>query len=117
MSSLNGSFDEDDFMSDGHGPRIASQRFDSSSFTNFEAELGKDSAGDSSPVYTSQSYSGGGEPIPDTPSPIYSAGAGDGFSSYSTGQNGGFDSTEGSVLPPPADMPPEEGFALREWRR
>lgn len=33
---------------------------------------------------------------------------------YGEYTNGGSD---GSILPPPSDMAPEEGFALREWRR
>lgn len=33
------------------------------------------------------------------------------------GSRGGFGETDSPILPPPADMQPEEGFALREWRR
>ncbi|CAL5351476.1 hypothetical protein CsSME_00038844 [Camellia sinensis var. sinensis] len=31
--------------------------------------------------------------------------------------NGGFVASDETILPPPAEMEPEEGFALREWRR
>ncbi|KAH7553827.1 hypothetical protein JRO89_XS12G0062700 [Xanthoceras sorbifolium] len=128
MSSFTGSFGDDGFIGGGYDPRISSQRFDSS-FSNFDADSVKDSAGDTSPIYSSHSYGAGEEvfssqPVPDTPSPpsIYSAGVGGGFSAFSPGQNsdgfdGGFGAPEGSVLPPPTEMPPEEGFALREWRR
>ncbi|XP_015897178.3 clathrin light chain 2 [Ziziphus jujuba] len=117
-------FDDDGYI--GYDPRLPSQRFDS--FSNFDADSVKDStAGESSPVFGSQSYGAGddvfsSQQIPDTPSPpsIYSGGAG--FSSFSPEQDGksideGFGGSNGPILPPPADVEPEEGFALREWRR
>lgn len=126
-SRLGGStrpFDDDGYM--GYDPRLASQRFDSS-FSNFDADSAKNSAGDSSPIFSSQSYSAGdsvfsSNPVPDTPSPpsIYSAGGG--FSTFSPKQNGqgfngGFGAEDDSILPPPSEMQAEEGSALREWRR
>ncbi|KAJ0087897.1 hypothetical protein Patl1_31667 [Pistacia atlantica] len=126
-SQLSGStrpFDDDGFI--GYDPRLSSQRFDAS-FSNFDADSVKESAGDSSPIFTSQSYGVGDEifssnPVPDTPSPpsIYSAGGG--FATFSPEQNsktfhGGLGGLDDSILPPPIEMPPEEGFALREWRR
>lgn len=126
-SRLSGStrpFDDDGYLS--YDPRLSSQRFDAS-FSNFDAESVKESTGDSSPIFTSQSYGVGDEmfssnPVPDTPSPpsIYSAGGG--FSTFSPEQNGktfhgGLGGLDDSILPPPVEMPPEEGFALREWRR
>ncbi|KAA8534084.1 hypothetical protein F0562_031723 [Nyssa sinensis] len=69
------------------------------------------------------------QPIPDTPSPppIYVSGGGftsdpPEFSSFSPEANGkpfdgGFVASDGPVLPPPAEMQPEEGVALREWIR
>ncbi|KAF5737230.1 clathrin light chain 3 [Tripterygium wilfordii] len=89
-------FDDDGYI--GYDPRIQSQRFDS--FTNFDANSVKDSVGDSSPIFGSQSYSAGHEVF----SPLQEA-------------SGGFGATDGSVLPPSSEMEPEEGFALREWRR
>ncbi|KAK9290722.1 hypothetical protein L1049_008896 [Liquidambar formosana] len=118
-------FDDDDGYI-GYDPRLPSQRFDS--FSNFaDNESVKDSAGDSSPIFV-QSYGSGDDvfstqPVPETPSPppsIYSA-AGE-FSTFSSEQNGksfngGFGAADGPILPPPVEMQPEEGFALREWRR
>lgn len=123
-SSFTGSFGDDDFMA--YDPHLASQRFNSS-FSQFDGDSVKDTAGDSSPIFGSPSYGAGDEvlssnPLPDTPSPpsIYSAGGG--FSSFSperngTSSGGGFGAEDGSILPPPTEMPSEEGFALREWRR
>lgn len=108
------SFDDDDVGGGfvGYDPRLQSQRLDS--FSNFDPDSVKDSAGDSSPIF------GGGESpyaagdhvfsshaVPEIPSPpsIYSA------------VDGGFGISDGPILPPPADLAPEEGFALREWRR
>lgn len=117
-------FDEDGYL--GYDPRLSSQRFDS--FSNFDADSVKDStAGESSPIFGNQSYDAGDDVFssqqnPDSPSPpsIYSGAAG--FSSFSPEQNGksldeGFGGAAGPILPPPVDMQPEEGFALREWRR
>ncbi|GMP23374.1 hypothetical protein CsSME_00001003 [Camellia sinensis var. sinensis] len=111
-------FDDDGYL--GYDPRLPSQRFDS--FSNFaDSESVKDSAIDDSPIFTSQS-------IPDTPSPppIYASGGGFSpdpaeFSTFSPEANGkAFDggsvASNGPILPPPAEMEPEEGYALREWR-
>ncbi|XP_062166789.1 clathrin light chain 2-like [Alnus glutinosa] len=128
MSSFAGStrpFDDDGYI--GYDPRLPSQRFDS--FSNFDAESVKDSAaGDSSPIFaSSQSYSSGNDvfssqPVLEDLSPPSVYATAGGFSEFSPGQNGegfdgGFDSLDGPILPPPAEMQVEEGFALREWRR
>ncbi|XP_062096645.1 clathrin light chain 1-like [Humulus lupulus] len=47
-------------------------------------------------------------------------GNGSPFESYGLGDDGigdGVFSSDGPVLPPPGEMEPEEGYALREWRR
>ncbi|XP_065851717.1 clathrin light chain 2-like [Euphorbia lathyris] len=85
----------------------------------------KDS-GDSSPIFTYQEYKAGddvffSQSVSDSPPSIYS-GLGGGFSTFSRKQNcqgfyGGFGASNGSISPPPAEMHPEEGLALREWRR
>nr|DAD28471.1 TPA_asm: hypothetical protein HUJ06_029939 [Nelumbo nucifera] len=115
-------FDDDGYI--GYDPRLPSQRFDA--FANFaDNESVKESVGDSSPIFNTTSYGAGddgftSQPIPETPSPIY--GTGGGFSAFSPESNvkafdEGFAPTDGPILPPPAEMQPEEGFALREWRR
>jgi len=65
------------------------------------------------------------EPIPDatSPPPIYvSGGDPTEFSSFSPEANGklsdgGYVASDGPILPSMEEMQPEEGFALREWRR
>ncbi|KAI4353296.1 hypothetical protein L6164_002255 [Bauhinia variegata] len=123
MSSFDRPFDDDSFS--GYDSGLQSQRFDS--FSNFDADSVKDSAGDSSPIFATQSYSAGDDvfstqSVAETPSPpsIYSTGPG--YTAFSPEQNGqgldtGFGTSDGPILPPPADLEPEEGFALREWRR
>ena len=44
----------------------------------------------------------------------------DGFGGYGSsygGFDGGFGGSDDPILPAPSEMLPEEGFALREWRR
>lgn len=123
-------FDDDGYL--GYDPRLASQRFDS--FSSFAENESVKEAGEDSPVFNSSSYGGAGDdvftsqPVPETPSPpsIYGSGGGfasdqPDFSSLSPEANGkpydAFAAPDEPILPPPADMEPEEGFALREWRR
>ncbi|XP_059666420.1 clathrin light chain 2-like [Cornus florida] len=121
-------FDDDGYL--GYDPRLPSQRFDS--FSNFaDSESVKDSLVDDSPVFHSSNNNDvfGSQTIPDTPSPppIYVSGGGfpldpAEFSSFSKEGNGeafdgDFVASDGPILPPPAEMQPEDGFALREWRR
>lgn len=109
----------------GYDPRLSSQRFES--FSNFEAESIADSAGDSSPIFGHRSDNQGDDllsshQVPETPSPPSNFSPSGGFSAFSPEQNGkgfdgGFEESEGPILSSPAEMEPEEGFPLREWRR
>ncbi|XP_058181876.1 clathrin light chain 2-like [Rhododendron vialii] len=93
-------FNDDGYQ--GYDPRLPSQRFDS--FSNFaESESVVDSAVES-PIYVS----GGGF----SPDPTEFSKEANG-----TGFDGGYVEANGPILPPPAEMEHEEGFALREWRR
>lgn len=40
-----------------------------------------------------------------------------GGNGHSAFESDGVFSTDGPMLPPPSEMEPEEGYALREWRR
>ncbi|KDP24466.1 hypothetical protein JCGZ_25030 [Jatropha curcas] len=120
-SRLTGStspFDDDGYI--GYEPRLNSQRFES--YSKFDTDSVKDSAVESSPIFTSHAYTGGDDmysshPVRESPPSIYSGGAGGGFSiAFSPEQNGG-QGFNGPILPPPAGMQAEEGFALREWHR
>lgn len=80
----------------------------------------KNSAGYSSPIYANMSYEAGDDDFFTSPSPpsTYSADGGSGFSALNgEGFDGGFDESNGPILPPPGEMESDEGFALREWRR
>lgn len=94
-------FDGDGYV--GYDPRLPSQRFD------YEA--------DSPPVFGAPSYGSAEDvfgPQAAAESPPRAP-----FSPEQNGEGsrGGFGEPDGPVLPPPSDMQPEEGFALREWRR
>ena len=116
-------FDDDGYID--YDPRLASQRFES--YSNIDADSVKDSVADSPPMFNSQSFDTGddgfvSQPVPEItpPPPIY--GSGGGYSAFSPEQNGKgfngeFGGSGGPILPPPAEMEPEEGSALREWRR
>lgn len=123
-------FDDDGYL--GYDPRLASQRFDS--FSSFAENESVKEAAEDSPIFNSSSYVGAGDDVftsqavPETPSPTSIYGSGGGFasdqpdlSSFSPEANGKpydpFAAPDEPILPPPADMEPEEGFALREWRR
>ncbi|GKV35997.1 hypothetical protein SLEP1_g44184 [Rubroshorea leprosula] len=73
-------FDNDGYI--GYDPRLSPQRFDS--FSNFYAGSVKDSVCDSSPIFSSQSYSSRddvfvSQPLLETPSPPPIGGGGGRF--------------------------------------
>lgn len=95
-------FEDDGYL--GHDPHLPSQHYD---FAHSESH--KDSASDS-PIY--HSFSGGDVFGANSSSPplIHPESNGKGF-------DGGFGGSDGPILPTPTEMEPEEGYALREWRR
>lgn len=95
------------FDDDGYDPRLASQRFDPYSFR-----------ADSSPAYGSSEDVFGSHTAHNSSIPHADVGAGE-FSPEQNGTefSGGIGVADGPILPPAMDMQPEEGFALREWRR
>ncbi|TQD98678.1 hypothetical protein C1H46_015735 [Malus baccata] len=93
----------------GYDPQLSSQRFDSF----VDSESLKDSATDS-PIFHSSAVDNAfaTQPASEAFSPplIYAESNGRGF-------DGGFGGSDDPILPAPSEMLPEEGFALREWRR
>ncbi|KAK8532029.1 hypothetical protein V6N13_131378 [Hibiscus sabdariffa] len=103
------SFDDDGYL--GYDPRLASHQSQS-----LDADSVKDSLPTGDHVFSSQS-------IPQTPSPPPIYGSGAEHSAFSSEQNGKrvngdqFGGSDEPILPPPAEMEPEVGSALREWRK
>ncbi|TQD84970.1 hypothetical protein C1H46_029486, partial [Malus baccata] len=101
-------FDDDDGHL-GYDPQLSSQRFDSF----VDSESLKDSATDS-PIFHGSAVDDAfaTQPASEAFSPpsIYVESNGQGF-------DGGFGGSDDPILPPPSEMLPEEGLALREWRR
>ncbi|CAL9002782.1 unnamed protein product [Prunus brigantina] len=89
-------FDDDGYT--GYDPRLESKRFNS--FSNFDA----DSVNDSSPIFSDQPYLAGDDAFSSHPVPRTQSLP----SMYSKG---------GPSLQSPAEMEPDEGFPLKEWRR
>jgi len=89
------------FEVDGYDSRFPSQRFGSYQFDSFDNDSVKEAADDSLDGAGNDFSSGQGIPV---------------LSPEKNG-TGVFVASNGPILPPPVEMQPEEGFALREWRR
>uniref|UniRef100_A0A6N2KET7 Clathrin light chain n=3 Tax=Salix viminalis TaxID=40686 RepID=A0A6N2KET7_SALVM len=102
---------------------------DDESYSNFgsyptaAAAPGGFSGGDVSVDHASAStdvFGFGSDAVPDyshqSPFGSVHADNGNGSNEYN-GADDGFFVSDGPILPPPTEMEPEEGFALREWRR
>ncbi|KAB1215378.1 Clathrin light chain 2 [Morella rubra] len=102
-------FDDDSYL--GDDPGVSSQRFDSFTATHFA-----DSDSIKDPIFhddniNDNSFSAADDVFMSQPLPeIYSEANGKGL-------GGAFGGPDNPISPPPAEMEPEEGFALREWRR
>ena len=90
MSSFPDSFTQID---DDSMDSVPHQEEDVSSYAGYDPSQQFEAEDSTDDVFASQSYTNGGE----------------------FGQD--FGGSDGPVLPTPAEMEPEEGFALREWRR
>lgn len=99
-------YDNDGYL--GYDPRLSSQRYDFG-----DSESLKDSATDS-PIFHGATGGDvfGVNPVLDSPSSplMYSESNGKGF-------DGGLGGSDGPILNPPTELEPDEGYALREWRR
>lgn len=106
-------FGEDGYL--GYDPRLPSQRLESFTETHFaDSDSVKDSATDS-PIFHDNkkynSFSPGDNVFVSQPTSEIDA------EENGTGFNGAFAGSDSPILPSPAEMEPEEGLALREWRR
>ncbi|KAJ6769806.1 CLATHRIN LIGHT CHAIN, partial [Salix purpurea] len=102
---------------------------DDESYSNFgsyptaAAAPGEFSGGDVSVDHASAStdvFGFGSDAVPNyshqSPFGSVHADNGNGSNEYN-GADDGFFVSDGPILPPPTEMEPEDGFALREWRR
>ncbi|RRT56887.1 hypothetical protein B296_00011622 [Ensete ventricosum] len=122
-------FDDDGYI--GYDPRLPSQRFDAfPSFSPAAADGDVDEVIEEDPITTVELGGSAGFPpspegfgyvadpiqeFPSEPAPfsmLDSNGQG-----YVEVDDGGAFTSDGPTLPPPAEMQPEEGFILQEWRR
>ncbi|KAA8519821.1 hypothetical protein F0562_014089 [Nyssa sinensis] len=135
-------FDDDGYI--GYDPRLPSQRFDGSFFAaagaadddhysasedpqpyhggGFHAddEVSVDHVSHS--VHSPETYAFSSDPAPDySQTSPFSASIpisnGNGKAYDISEEADGLFTSDGPVLPPPSELQPEEGFALREWRR
>ncbi|XP_057954554.1 clathrin light chain 2-like [Malania oleifera] len=134
-------FDDDGYI--GYDPRLPSQRYDPSSFSTFDpVDVDPDTdlppaaaaavADDEGVAVEHVPLDGGHSHSPDaygfasSPNPEYSSSPFEATLPESNGHGKPYDigedtdgifTTDGPMLPPPGEMQPEEGVALREWRR
>ncbi|KAG2723883.1 hypothetical protein I3760_02G191500 [Carya illinoinensis] len=106
-------FGDDGYL--GYVPRLHSQQFESFTATHFaDSDSVKVLATDLPIFHENKNYNsfspGDDVFVSQSTSEMYAEENG-------TGSNGSFAGSDSPILPPPAEMEPEEGFALREWRR
>lgn len=115
------------FMDDEGGDENFPGGYGSGSYSNFPPASGDYSGGFHAEGNVSVDHASGSPEIfgfgdtnpsyPQSPFDQIHVENGNGYGVGKNGVDGDVFASDGPVLPPPTEMEPEEGFALREWRR